>query len=147
MVSACSITLRMRETRARNVLAQQGFTLVELLVAVAIIMVLAAIAIPQFAAYRQRANDAVAESDLRNSITAQEAFFIDYSEYKDCVSPFDCELTLPGFEASKDNAGNYVVSPFRHNGAGDLQSYTATATHSKGTKTFNYDSITGALTN
>jgi len=147
MLAIRSITLTMAKVQLPKALDHRGFTLVELLVAVAIIMVLAAIAIPQFAAYRQRANDAVAESDLRSSITAQEAYFVDHSEYKDCVSPFDCELTLPGFTASKDNAGNYAVVPFRHFGALDLQNFTATATHTKGTKTFNYDSMTGVLTN
>jgi type IV pilus assembly protein PilA len=62
----------------------KGFTLIELLVVVAIIGILAAIAIPQFAAYRQKGFDAQAESDLRNIATAEEAYFATYYQYLDC---------------------------------------------------------------
>ncbi len=59
----------------------KGFTLIELLIVVAIIAILAAIAIPQFSAYRIRGYNSAATADLRNARTAEEAFFSDWQVY------------------------------------------------------------------
>lgn len=60
---------------------RKGFTLIELLIVVAIIGILAAIAIPQFNAYRQKGYNAAASSDLRNFRTTIEAYQADYQAY------------------------------------------------------------------
>ena len=56
---------------------RKGFTLIELLIVVVIIGILAAIAIPKFANTKEKAYLASMKSDLRNLITAQEAYFSD----------------------------------------------------------------------
>jgi prepilin-type N-terminal cleavage/methylation domain-containing protein len=62
-------------------LKEEGFTLIELLVVIAIIGILAAIAIPQFAAYRRRSFEAQVKSDLHNAAVAQEAYFVNANHY------------------------------------------------------------------
>ena len=60
---------------------RKGFTLIELLIVVVIIGILAAIAIPKFANTKEKAYIASMKSDLRNLVSAQEAYFSDNVTY------------------------------------------------------------------
>lgn len=60
---------------------ERGFTLVELLVVVAIIGVLAAIAVPTYVGQQDRAKDTAAQAELRTAATAQQLFFTENDSY------------------------------------------------------------------
>ena len=117
---------------------QKGFTLIELLVVVAIIGILAAIAIPQFAEYRQRGFDARAKSDLRNVATAEEAYFVDSEVYKSCTQA-NCNTLLPGISNLSDGISLSMT--------GTTSGFTGTSKHTSGGSgvTFNWNSNNGGL--
>ena len=125
----------MRE-RSRH---QAGFTLIELLVVVAIIGILAAVALPQFAAYRQRGFDARAVSDLRNAASAEEAYFAGAFQYVSCVDD-ECETVLPSFTLSET-----VDLQMMANNDGGTPTFTGVASSSQGANTYNYDSELGGI--
>jgi prepilin-type N-terminal cleavage/methylation domain-containing protein len=121
---------------------EKGFTLIELLVVIAIIGILAAIAIPQFAEYRQRGFDSRAKSDLRNVATAEEAYFADTEAYLACSlanGTGNCNA-LPGVEVMSQGTNLAMVV------VGTNASFTGTATNSRGTGvTYNWNSANGGL--
>ncbi len=95
---------------------RKGFTLIELLIVVVIIGILAAIAIPKFAATKDKAKLASVKTDLRNMMTAQEAYFSDYATY--------------GSFAQLQTASNFTLSTGNTAAAAGVASgFTATVTN------------------
>ena len=84
---------------------RKGFTLIELLIVVVIIGILAAIAIPKFANTKQKAVIASMKSDMRNLVTAEEAYFADNNTFAGTIGATQT-ATAAAFVPSK---GNVVV--------------------------------------
>ncbi len=104
---------------------KEGFTLIELMIVIAIIGILAAIAIPQFSAYRQRSYNSAAQSDIRNIATAQEAYYVDFSTYSS--DPAQLSGTY-GYMPTTSVTVNI-------SGVG-VSAYTITGFHSAGNRTY-----------
>ena len=85
---------------------RKGFTLIELLIVVVIIGILAAIAIPKFAATKDKAKLASVKSDIRNIETAEEAYFSDTQTYGDETALSTANL----FNASLPNVATITVN-------------------------------------
>lgn len=103
---------------------KKGFTLIELLIVVVIIGILAAIAIPKFANTKEKAYLAAMKSDLRNLVTAEEAYFSEGSLYGGVVA-------VGGQAATGNLIGVYSASSgVTVTGTATAGvSWTATATH------------------
>src|SRR5918911_1248330 len=82
---------------------QKGFTLIELMIVVAIIGILAAIAIPNFIKFQARSKQSEAKANLKAIFTAQKAFF----QEKDRFSTLTGEV---GFEPERNNRYAYFLA-------------------------------------
>ena len=104
------------------------------MIVIAIIGILAAIAIPQFSAYRKRSYNSSAQSDVRNIATAQEAYYVDESTYT------STESSISGATYGYMQSGNvtYAVD-------GNTDNYTITAYHSSGDKTYSLSGPGGTI--
>lgn len=126
----------MNHTKTRT--SQAGFSLVELMVVVAIIGVLAAIAVPQVNKYIAKARQSEAKTILSSLYTSEKAFFAEYSAYHDMFGAigYSPEGKL------RYNAG-YAAAVAAANKAGPAQGYNNPPTVAPGIR-FNTGTYCGA---
>ena len=110
--------------------SEGGFTLIELLVVIAIIGILAAIAIPQFAAYRKRSFEAQVKSDLHNAAVAEEAYFVNGNTYRACngCTGANLEGFNPTGTVTLDSSGGsstFILTATHQNCTGVNWTYTS----------------------
>jgi type IV pilus assembly protein PilA len=87
---------------------EEGFTLIELMVVVLIIAILLAIAIPTFLGARERAQDRAAQSDLRNTLTAEKVHYTDnqvYTTNLTAIKSIEPSLTYTAGSGDKNDVG------------------------------------------
>jgi len=90
---------------------QEGFTLVELMIVVAIIGILSAIAIPNYQAYQARSRQSEARIVLSSIYTSEQSFAVENSTYTACLAQI-------GFQVEESQRRYYAMSFNDENGAG-----------------------------
>ncbi len=107
-----------------------GFTLIELMIVMAVIAILAAIAVPAYQDYVLRSNLAVGKHTLFDIVSRQEQFFTDNKQYADSLAQLGYTTTTPYYI---DNQGAYEATAADRiyqitlGNTGGTTTYTATA--------------------
>ncbi len=110
--------------RAQSVSLSHGFTLIELMITVAVIAILAAIAVPSYFQYTLRSNRSAAESVMQEIASAQERYMVDSRQ-------FAGNLSTLGYTVPNTVSPNYnvvLVATASSASGGTPPGYTVTAT-------------------
>ncbi len=114
---------------------EEGFTLIEVMIVVAIIAILAAIAIPQLSVHRSKSYNTAAVSDLKNTAIAQEAYYVENRRYTDSIG----DLTVSPFNLFISQGVSVGVS------SANNEAYLMTSYHSAGNTTFTLSGPGGSI--
>ena len=124
----------MRVGYLKRASSNQGFTLLELIVVVAVMGILVAIAIQQFQLHRARAIDASMRSDIKNAALAMESYYGEFLEYPTT----EAAILLVGYR--KTSGVTLSIS------LPTSSTFTVTAARPNGSQpSFTFDSSTGLI--
>ena len=82
---------------------KKGFTLIELMIVVAIIGILAALAIPNFIRFQARSKQSEVKANLKSLFTAERSYFQEHDTYS-------CNIRVIGFNPERGNRYHYAVN-------------------------------------
>ena len=117
---------------------QKGFTLIELMIVIAIIGILSAIAIPNFLSYRAKGQDTAAKTEAANFYSSALAHFADQGT----AITFSQTVSPAGFARNTEitYTGNIVIANT------GVTTGTMTFSHAKSSTTYTMAGSTGAIT-
>jgi prepilin-type N-terminal cleavage/methylation domain-containing protein len=90
-----------RSNMRQRLRSEKGFTLIELVVVMAVLLILAALVIPSYLGFGDRANKNAAGADLRAAVSSVEAWHLDHGTY--------AGMTVAALKASYDQSLNASI--------------------------------------